>query len=258
MKSKKDSFRERLGQKYADSGLNLDDEETMYGRINDDYDDYERRLAENDERIKGYEENESKIGNMIANDPRSAAFFSAWSNGGHPIVEMIRRYGIEILDAASDPEILKEIEEASMEYNKMVSEGQEMARQYDDNFAECVEEWKKYSKKNGLDEGASIDALQSFAQAMADFDQGKFTPEDVMRFHKGGAYDNDVASARHEGEIDGKNAKIEETMKKSAKKKSGPTNLGGGGSARQEQGSRRLPGAFGNIASRKSIWDTGK
>lgn len=255
--TKKDVFRQRLGTKHADSGLNLDDEETMYGRINDDYDDYEQRLADSDSRMKEYEANEAKIGNMISDDPRAASFFSAWSGGGHPIVEMIRRYGPEILDAASDPELLKQIEEASVEYNNMVSEGKELAKQYDDNFAECVEKWKAYAGKNGIGDDDAVAALQDFAEAMVDFDQGKFTPENVMKFHKGGAYDNDVAAAKVEGEIAGKNAKIEEKMRKDTKKRNQPSNLGGGGSNGGAMRERNV-GAIGRISGRKSIWDTGK
>lgn len=40
VKSKRDSFRERLAQRYPD--LNMDDDEAVYGQLSTDYDQYDQ------------------------------------------------------------------------------------------------------------------------------------------------------------------------------------------------------------------------
>lgn len=44
VKSKRDLFSDRMKGKYPDK--QFDDDEALFGQINDDYDDYDKRLGE--------------------------------------------------------------------------------------------------------------------------------------------------------------------------------------------------------------------
>ena len=44
VKSKRDLFSDRMKAKYPDK--QFDDDEALFGQINDDYDDYDKRLGE--------------------------------------------------------------------------------------------------------------------------------------------------------------------------------------------------------------------
>ena len=63
VKSKRDSFLERLKGKYPDK--QFVDEEEIYGAINDVYDNYDNEL-------KRLKDDESKIMEMFSADPRTA------------------------------------------------------------------------------------------------------------------------------------------------------------------------------------------
>jgi len=56
VKSKKDAFYARQKERYPD--LNIEDEEELYGRILDDYDEY-------DEKLSGHKKNEEQLVGLL-------------------------------------------------------------------------------------------------------------------------------------------------------------------------------------------------
>lgn len=55
VKSKRDSFRERLAQRYPD--LNMDDDEAVYGQLSTDYDQYDQNKQKMDDFNKMLQDN---------------------------------------------------------------------------------------------------------------------------------------------------------------------------------------------------------
>lgn len=104
VKSKRDATLERLRGKYPEE--QFDDDEQLFGRINDDYDQYDKELA-------GYQEREGKFSDMFTSDPRSARLMMSWKDGDDPAIALIRLYGDDIKDAIDDPEKQEAIAEAN-------------------------------------------------------------------------------------------------------------------------------------------------
>lgn len=217
-KSRKELVRERLSVKYPDD--NLDDEETMYGRIDDDYKKYE-------EDLNAYKGDADKLNEMLSSDPRSAVFLSSWSKGGDPAIELIRMYGDDIKDALDDPDKLEEIAKANSDFVKRVSEEKQFEEQYQQNLQESLNMIDKYQAEKGLSD-EQIDELMSYLVGiMKDGVMGIFKPESLDLAMKAKNYDADMSMAQQEGEIRGRNAKIEEKLKKPSGMGDGLPNLGG-------------------------------
>lgn len=206
VKTKRQMLDERLKNRYPDKDFS--DEESFYGQISDDYDDY-------DKRIEGYEERERKITDMFAKDPRSAAFLSDWHNGEDPEIAMIRRHGEENFRAAlDDPEKLDAIAEANKEYVERVAKEKELEEKYKANIQESLQLLEKMKEEKGLDD-EQMDAAVDFLIAIGnDAILGKFSAENLELALKALNYDKDVAEAAEEAEVRGKNAKIEEKLRK--------------------------------------------
>ena len=79
-KSRKEMLQERLRGKYPDK--EFADDESMYGQINDDYEEYDNTL-------NGYKERERKLTEMFTQDPRSAQFITDMARGNDPWVAMV-------------------------------------------------------------------------------------------------------------------------------------------------------------------------
>lgn len=105
VKSKRDTTMERMKTRYPDRSF--DDDEALFGQINDDYDEYDSKLSESRSR-------EEAFSNMFTSNPKSARLMMEWKNGNDPVVSLIRIYGKEdILSAIEDPAKLDAIEEAN-------------------------------------------------------------------------------------------------------------------------------------------------
>ena len=118
VKSGKQRFIERMKAKKPD--LNYDDEEALYGSINDDYDAYDGEL-------KGYKENEEKLLGAFNKDPRIASLFLAMTKGENPLLYLIDNFGQdEIRAALDDPEMKEKIVEKQNAYLERQSKNSQL------------------------------------------------------------------------------------------------------------------------------------
>lgn len=204
-KSKRDVVGERLKSKYPDR--EFADDEAVYGQVNDDYDDYERRIGE-------YEERERKLSDMFSNDPRSAAFLLNWRDGADPIVELVRQFGSDITDAVHDPERIDAIAKANQEYAEHVAKDKVLQKQYEENLEASLQMLDDMEQTGGISSEDIDGAMQLLISITGDALVGKFTPEAVRMALKAVHHDSDVARASEEGEIRGRNAKIDMALRR--------------------------------------------
>lgn len=204
-KSKRELFIERLKAKYPED--NFDDEEVFYGRIGEDYDDAESKLAE-------YKKHEDGLSSMFAADPRSAAYLNSWRNGADPAVELIRLFGDEVLEALNDPDKQEEIAEARKEYLDKVSKSKELENEYNQNLEASLETLAAFQEENGLSDDELDNVAEFIMTIITDGINGKISRETMDLALKAINHDSDIAAASHEAEVRGKNAKITEKLRK--------------------------------------------
>lgn len=205
IKTKYGLVEERVRRKHADK--EFADEEAIHGQIADDYDDYDKRIAE-------FEERENTLANMFTSDPRSAAFLMNWRDGDDPAVSLIRQYGNDILEAVNDPERLEAIAAANKEYVERVAENEALEKQYKENFAKSLEQIDAYQSERGWSDEQVDQIMEKLGAILSDGLLGKISMETIDMINKAISHDEDVASAAHEGEVRGRNAKISEKLRK--------------------------------------------
>ena len=247
VKSNRDKFRERMSKKYPDH--NFDDEEALYGQIGDDYDGYEQE-------INGYKEREKAFSDLFTSDPRSASFLTNWRKGGNPAIELVRMFGDDFVEELKDPDKQEELAKASQEYAERVAKEKDFDEQYQKNIAETLSTIKATRDEKGWSDEQVDEIMEFLVNIMKDGILGKFSRESIEMASKAINHDADVEEAAHEGEVRGRNAKIDEKLRKKSHN-DGTANLsgknGGGGSKRQ------LPdlGAISRYDGAKSIWERG-
>ncbi|WP_282193770.1 hypothetical protein [Muribaculum intestinale] len=249
VKSKRDMTMERMKAKYPER--NFDDDEAFFGQINDDYDDYDKRLAESQSR-------EESFSNMFTSNPKSARLMMEWKNGNDPVVALIRIYGKEdILSAIEDPEKLEAIETANKEFAERVAKNDEYDAQYEKNLPASLQAIEAWAAENGVSDDDIDKAATALSKLCGDFILGKIAPESIEMMLKAQNYDSDIEQAQMEGEVAGRNAKIEEKLRKG---KQGDGTVALNGKNGQGVGSRpkRDLGALDRYDSgRRSIFERG-
>lgn len=239
---------ERMKGKYPDK--NFDDDDVFFEAINDDYDGV---VAENN----GYKEREKAFSDMFSSDPRSAAFLTNWRKGEDPAVQLVRQFGTEIKDAIDDPERQEQIAAANKEYVERVAKEKQLDEEYQSNLAASLQTLETFQQKNGLTDEEIDQVMEFLVSIMKDGIMGKFSEESMLMARKAIMHDADVTTASEEGEVKGKNAKVEEKLRKQSKG-DGTKPLDG----QNNKGSQKRPtqslGALDNYGdNNKTIWERG-
>lgn len=247
VKSKRELALERLASKYPEKTYN--DDEELFGQINDDYDEYDNQL-------KGYKEREGKMVDMFTSDPRSAQFLVAWRNGEDPVVNLVRNFGTDIKEAIDDPARLEQIAEANKEFLDKMAEEKELDDEYKSNLKASLEQLEKLQAEKGLTDDQVDEAMAFVVTIVKDGVMGKFTPETIEMAMKAVNHDADVETAAHEAEVRGRNAKITENLR-TRKANDGTAQLDGKNSGTSFNAQPNL-GALNNYGDgSRDIWDRG-
>lgn len=243
--TKKEKYLKTLSEKYPDKDFS--DEEVLFSQINEDYHGINQEL-------EAYKGREKALGDLFASNPRSASFFMEWRKGGDPIVEMIRRYGDDFKTALEDPEKQNEIAQANKEFAERVAQEQEFETQYQNNMQETLSMLNEVQTENDLTDDDIDNAMEFLFVIVRDGIVGKFSKESVLMTLKAINHDVDVEQADREGEVRGRNAKIEEKLRKQ-RRSDGTAQLGGSNNVKRE--ARVDLGALDRNYGSSNIWERG-
>lgn len=247
VKSNRERYLERLKSKYPDK--EFADDEAIYGQINEDYDGYDKELSE-------YKDREKQLTDLFNSNPRSAAFLTGWVNGEDPLVGLIRRFGDDFKAALEDPEKQEALAAANKEYADRISKESEYEEMYRKNMDQTYATIEQVQREDGLSDDDIDKAMTFLIGIMKDGIVGQFSAESIRMAVKALQHDNDVAMADQEGEIRGRNARIEEKLRRRGRS-DGTANLdgrnGSGG------GGRSMPdlGAIDRDYGNQTIWERG-
>jgi hypothetical protein len=236
-KSMRDMFAERLRSRYPDR--EFADDEAMYGQAGEDYDEYERQL-------NGYRESERKLTDMFDKDPRSAQFIADMARGEDPWIAVIKRVGSDgIIELINDPAKQEAYAAANKEYAERVAKEKQLEAEYNANMAESQ---RIREELDALYGEATVDAALAVIDQMSkDALMGKVTKEAIEMAMKIVNHDADIANARSEGEVAGRNAKIVEQQRRRSEGDGMP--VLGGSSAAPAQPKKK--GFFDDLPKRK-------
>ena len=205
-KSKRELFGERLKKKYPEREY-ADDEE-LFGQIGDDYDEYDNQISQ-------YKERESRLTDLFAKDPRSAQFITDMAKGNDPWLAVIERLGIDgVTDLINDPSKQAEYAEANKKYVERLAKEKSLEEEYQKNFAESMSLLEQIQQEKQLGD-ETIDAAMDLVMKIAnEAILGKFTAETINMALNAVNHDADAQNARTEGTVAGRNAKIQEKLRK--------------------------------------------
>lgn len=215
-KSNRDTFMERYKADYPDD--NYEDEEAMYGRMNERNAAYDR-LKTNDDNFRKLVNEHPEYGGMVAD----------MMEGKNFIESFLARFSDEDITAArNDPEMAKKLADAQAEYLKGIEDSKKLREEGDANIQVSLQELSSYCNDNGIDEEGATTLWGKCLDFAGNVLKGIFTKELFDLVNKGMNHDNDVAAAREEGEIAGHNAKVQTQMAKGQGPEGIPPTFDGG------------------------------
>lgn len=244
-KSSRDKLIERYKGKYPDKEFG--DDEQLFAQINGDYAGY-------DKEIEDYQTREKNLKELFRTDPRSAKLFINWSKGANPTTELVKLFGADIVASLNDPDKQEEIAQANKDFVERAAKTKELEDAYPDNLAKSLAACDKMQQEKGFTDEQVTKAFELLERIMLDVVAGNFEPSYIEMAIKALDYDNAVAAAEENGEIRGRNAKIEEQMEKPKKGDGVPY---GGGNMTKTPKRQPVGGALDRMSAGQSIWEKG-
>jgi len=237
-------YRERLRGRYPDVNPQSDEEWNDLA---------ERAYGEDEARLKGFEDNNKVIEDLLDSDKDLASVVSEMIVNGTPFRAAVAKF--------LDPESLvaKEGDEDYEYYQKSADERKAMGRAHRERIArkranekDAYDNIDKFAEKHAL-ESAEKDAFIAFVNELYnDLSDLKLSMKTLEKLYKAMTFDEAVAEAAEAAGIDAKNQAIEAARVKKADAVAGdgvPTPVGGSSPAPEKPKSK--PTIFDDLPKRK-------
>lgn len=217
----RDRIRDRFVQKYPERDFNGENASNdLDDLIVSELEAYDKELEESRAQNK-------KMVDLFNRDPRSAGLLMDMAAGGDPITYLLTAFGPELMDALQSEEGRAKISESTSKYleRKASEEAGEQERMA--NYEKSIQDLAAYAEEKGLSDEQAIKIFEKVNQVGFDVIEGIYTRETFDMAYNAMNYTADVETARKEGEVAGRNAKIEEKLAKVEKPVDMPPAVGG-------------------------------
>lgn len=245
--AKERRIRKSIMEKYPDFKAETEDdwnakEDEYFGEVEND--------------LNAYRSSEAELEEMIKANPDLAEVINDMVNSKMPFrVALARHYSQEDLVPKEGDD---DFEAYGKEYNERLARSkrrEEIANEIIANEATSLENIDKFAKENGLSDEEKNNLTDYINSFFDDMLHKKISPDMLSMFRNAITHDKDVASAREEGEIKGRNANIKAQMEAEDASDSGDgiPAPGKGGEVRQRREKQPGEELFDFIGKRKGI-----
>lgn len=209
----RDQLRGRMATRYPER--NFSSQNVQEGQNSQDdldkalmeaLDDYDAKLSESNS-------NNDRLTKLFNSDPRSASFLNRWVTAGDPLVALVEIFGDDLKEALDSPENRERFLESHAKWLERKTADEAASEEADRNFDESLKVLQAFGQEKGLDDGAQMDLMIKARSIAEDAIQGVYKRETFEMIYNAGNYAGDVEKARKEGEVAGRNAKIDEVRR---------------------------------------------
>lgn len=246
----------------ADSKANKNNKSRLVGRYGSrqpdrDWDDetgYEDLAGFAADELERFDADNKKLADLYAKDVRFAGLMNHAASGGDILDYLLDAYGSDFADALNGDEGRKKLSERKKKEAEESDRRKKDDEEYDANTAQSEKDFQALKDKYGMSDEELADIYNGMRQVARDVAFNKFSPDAMERYIKGGKYDKDVAGAREEGHIAGKNQRARRELRQSERKPGEMPNLEGSGGVTREAKptAKKAMGMFGVEVSSSS------
>lgn len=189
--------------------------EMMKGRYPDkSFEDDEELYGASADELARYKKDSDALNEMFGKDPRTATLFAAWADGENPMDKLIELFGDDFREALDSDEGKEKFAKAYDVWRQRVEAEQDTEKQAQANLEKSLDDLEAYQKEKGLSNEQAQNIFNGLVKIIEDGFSNVFTKESYEMVSKALNYDKDVEVATREAELKGRNAKIEEKLRK--------------------------------------------
>lgn len=229
--SSRDKIKGRLAQRFPDRQFQTEDGQDAQNAMDDSL---EEMLSEYEANATSFRENSKKLTDLFASDPKAARMFMAWASGENLASHLLENFGDEFKGALESEEGKEKFLDAHNKWLDKVAANKKAEEEADANFKTSIQTLESFQQEHNLTDEQAIAVFDKVHKIGLEMVQGIYSAESFEMAWAAMNHDTDVASARTEGEIAGRNARIKEKMRKGTDSQL-PPSLGGQGAGAGEK-----------------------
>jgi hypothetical protein len=210
--SNKERYMQRVKQNNPD--LDMDNEEAFYEDANNRYDDYES-LKEGMNTIRSSMADDPYFADMLASVRKNKQF--------DPAMYLLES-DIDIEALLNDENKREKFAEIRAKWLENHRNAEQLENKIAENLPKSIEECKAKGAEIGLSEEETEKVIDRYFGLLDDIEEGVLPVDIFVLLAKGGSYDEDVVTARKQGEANGRAERVRERIKQTPK--SAPRNGG--------------------------------
>jgi hypothetical protein len=199
----RDKFHERIKSAYPDDTFEGDD--AIYDKASSHLDGLEEFKG------KGMEVNQKLI-TMLRGEPELEGIVKCVLKGMPTRAAIAKYFSPEDLIPAEGEGDFNDYQTSANDRVQRVADRDKFETEVTDNLAESEATLKAFAEEVGLDDNQSAELIDLVSEIMGDLYKGKLPKSLLAHVHKSTTADKQIEDAAADGELKGKNAKIEEKM----------------------------------------------
>lgn len=228
----RERYMNRLSQRFPDRQFKGQDGQDVQDVIDDSLDEM---LSEYETGRDEYRNNSKRLNDLFRGNPKIGGLFMKWAAGGDILESLIEEFGDEFLDALSSEEGKQKYLDAQKAWLDKVNRTKEADEEARINFEKSVETLRAFQQEHNLSDDEAIAVFDKVQKIGTDMVQGIYTSDSFLLVLNAINHDSDVAAARAEGEVAGKNTRIRERMHSGDSMGNLPPSLSGQGASAGEK-----------------------
>lgn len=182
-------------------------------------------------KIQGYEDENSQMQQLADENPEIAMLFSEMAKNDtgkrRSIVSILTEAGVDLTPPAEGEGGYEDYDEVVKRRSSRKKEAEKRKKELEANYLESVAVIEKFFKDKDLSEEEEKAFIEFYEDVVDSSNRNLYTEKTLNKIFQAFKYEEDVESARQAGEIDGRNAKIEDKRKKANQTTDGLASNGG-------------------------------
>ena len=183
-----------------------------------------------DGKVGEYEANNRQMVDLFKTNPKAAAFLNTWVQTKSPALAFRKIYGQNAFEAITSEEGASIIAEIEAEESKRKADDEAFLAEKESNLNASFDALDSWGDSKGLSDEQKVAVFKTLNDLLIDAEMGKYSEDFFEMAWKAEHYAGDIESARHEGEVAGRNARIDELTKRRQASESLPPAMSGQGS----------------------------
>ena len=203
--SSREDMLNRARERYPDRTFaDLDAAQPQEGAADLD-DAIDEMLQEYASKQATYDENNARLSELLMSDPSAAEFVQKWVETGDPRTALVETFGD---DLGMSEEGQARFKEQLSGWRERKAANDALESEAEGNWQASLSALEEWGNAKGLSLEQKRDVMLRLLAITFNGMENKYAAEDFDMAYKAMGYDNDVAAARAEGEVAGRNERI--------------------------------------------------